>query len=80
MPKAISTEEKLAASFLKGIKGRKIVNAYYDENQENMPTIMLDDGSAIFIQRDDECNGPGVPVHVSGESGSQTEVGMWEIF
>ena len=66
--------------FLRGVQGKKIVNVYYDKNMENMPVMMLDDGSAIFIQRDDEGNGAGVPVHVSEESGNQKEVGMWQIF
>jgi hypothetical protein len=62
--------------FLRGVQGKKIVNVYYDKDMENMPVMMLDDGSAIFIQQDDEGNGAGVPVHVSGDK----EVGMWQIF
>lgn len=80
MPTKENPITRLPKQFLRGVKGKKIVNVYYDENMENMPVIMLDDGSAIFIQRDDEGNGAGVPVHVSGESGNQKEVGMWQIF
>jgi len=69
----------LANNFLAQVKGKTIVNVYYDDGS-NMPVIMLSDGSAIFIQRDDEGNGPGTPVHVSGESGNQKEVGMWELY
>ena len=58
--------------------GRKITVVRYDE--EAMPVIQLDDGSGIWIQRDDECNGPGVAVHVSlDKEGNQIERGTWQL-
>ena len=69
---------RLPKEFMKGVVGKKIVNVYYDE-ASSMPVIMLEDKSAIFVQSDDEGNGPGVPVHVSGEGDKQEEVGMWQI-
>lgn len=71
-------EKRLSNAFCEGVAGRRITHAYYDEST-GMPVIMLDDKTAIFIQRDDEGNGAGVPVHVSGDSGNQKETGMWEI-
>lgn len=70
--------KQLSEKFLAAVKGRKIANAYYD-SESGMPVLMLDDGAAIFVQRDDEGNGPGVPVHVAGEAGKQVEIGMWQI-
>jgi len=72
------TEIKLSKNFSKAVAGKRITHAYYDEST-GMPVIMLDDKTAIFIQSDDEGNGSGVPVHVSGDSGKQKETGMWEI-
>jgi hypothetical protein len=72
------TEMKLSKDFAKAVAGKRITHAYYDEST-GMPVIMLDDKTAIFIQSDDEGNGAGVPVHVSGDSGSQKETGMWGI-
>lgn len=72
------TEMKLSKDFAKAVAGKRITHAYYDEASA-MPVIMLDDKTAIFIQSDDEGNGAGVPVHVSGDSGKQKETGMWEI-
>ena len=69
---------RLPKAFMKDVVGKKIVNVYYDE-ASSMPVIMLEDKSAIFVQSDDEGNGPGVPIHVSGEGGDQKEVGMWQI-
>lgn len=60
------------------LKGRKIEKVEYDE--ENFPVIRLDDGTGIWIQCDDECNGPGVAVHVSQDKdGEQTEVGTYQL-
>ena len=69
---------KCRDAFRDRVVGRKITTVYYDKDS-GMPVMMLDDGAAIFVQRDDEGNGPGVPVHVSGSPGNQTETGMWEI-
>lgn len=71
-------EKRLSNAFCELVAGRRITHAYYDEASA-MPVIMLDDKTAIFIQSDDEGNGAGVPVHVSGDSGSQKETGMWGI-
>lgn len=75
--------QKIATDFAVKVMGRTITGAYYDE-ASGMPVILLDEGkAAIFIQRDDEGNGPGVPVlchtsiHTDGEQ--QEETGMWQI-
>ena len=58
--------------------GRTITEVRYDD--ENMPVIQLDDGTGIWIQCDDECNGPGVAVHVSADKdGNQIERGTWQL-
>ena len=72
------TEIKLGKDFTRAVAGKRIVHAYYDRST-GMPVITLDNETAIFIQSDDEGNGAGVPVHVSGDSGNQKETGMWEI-
>lgn len=69
---------RLPKEFAKGVVGKKIVNVYYDD-ESGMPVIMLENDSAIFIQSDDEGNGAGVPIHVSGKGDEQKEVGMWQI-
>jgi hypothetical protein len=78
MSSETKVEKRLANAFCEGVAGRRITHAYYDEASA-MPVIMLDDNTAIFIQSDDEGNGVGVPVHVSGDSGNQKDTGMWEI-
>jgi len=78
MSSETKVEKRLANAFCEGVAGRRITHAYYDE-MNAMPVIMLDDGTGIVIQGDDEGNGAGVPVHVSGDSGNQKETGMWEI-
>ena len=76
--KSEDPKTRLPKKFLAAVKGQKIVKAYYD-SESGMPVLMLDDGAAIFVQQDDEGNGPGVPVHVAGAAGKQVETGMWEI-
>lgn len=39
------------------IMGRKIVDFYVGDDR--IPVIMLDDGTALAIMRDEEGNGPG---------------------
>lgn len=78
MSNETDVEKRLSNAFSEGVAGRRIVHAYYDQST-GMPVIMLDDKTAIFIQSDDEGNGAGVPVHVSGDSGNQKETGMWGI-
>jgi len=69
--------DKIALKFAEGVCGKIIRQAGYDSN--GFPCLVLDDGSAIFVQADDECNRPGVPVHVSGEGENQKETGMWQV-
>lgn len=76
--KSEAPETRLPKKFLAAVRGQKIVNAFYD-GETGMPVLMLDDGAGIFVQQDDEGNGPGVPVHVAGEAGQQVETGMWQI-
>ena len=54
-------KKKLARAFERKVKGKEISFVGYDS--ENFPYLALDDGSVIFIQRDDEGNGAGVAVH-----------------
>jgi hypothetical protein len=62
----------------KQLQGLTIKKVVYDDNQ--YPVIKLSDGSGIWIQCDDESNGPGVAVHVTqDEEGNQTELGTWQI-
>lgn len=71
--------QKLADNFAVKVVGRTITGVYYDE-ASGMPVILLDEGkAAVFIQRDDEGNGPGVPVLCHTEDGQQKEIGMWQI-
>ncbi|MCP4776671.1 MAG: hypothetical protein GY880_20810 [Planctomycetaceae bacterium] len=78
MSNGTETEKRLSNAFCAGVAGRRITHAYYDAASA-MPVILLDDGTGIYIQSDDEGNGAGVPVHVSGDSGNQKETGMWGI-
>ncbi len=78
MSNGTDVEKRLSNAFCEGVANRRITHAYYDEST-GMPVIMLDDKTAIFVQSDDEGNGAGVPVHVSGDSGNQKETGMWGI-
>ena len=74
----MSNRKKIEAEFAKRVFGKKIVTVSYQGDGGNLfPVIELDDGSAILIQRDDECNGAGVPVHFSTNDDRGT--GMWEI-
>tara|TARA_R100001244_G_scaffold96261_1_gene72085 strand:- start:847 stop:1083 length:237 start_codon:yes stop_codon:yes gene_type:complete len=62
----------------KQLKGLKIVEVSYDG--DNFPIISLSDGSGIWVQCDDECNGPGVAVHITTDKdGKQTELGTWQM-
>jgi hypothetical protein len=54
---------RLMTNFRLAVLGRKIVDVgYLIMDGEAFPCIALDNGDSIIIQRDDECNGPGVPV------------------
>lgn len=66
-------KKKLANAFSKKVKGKKISFVGYD--RENFPYLALDDGSVIFIQRDDEGNGAGVAVHQITKPGSVANSG-----
>jgi hypothetical protein len=59
------------------LKGLQIDRVEYDDDA--FPVIRLSDGSGIWIQKDDECNGPGVPVLVYQENNEQKELGMYQI-
>ena len=60
------------------LRGRTSKNIYYDH--KDFPVIHLDDDTGIWIQRDDECNGPGVAVHVSQDKdGKNVEVGTFQL-
>ena len=61
-------KNKFAKPFEKRVRGKKIVSCGY--TSDNFPYLLLDDGSAIFIQRDDEGNGAGVAVHEFTKAGS----------
>ena len=67
------TKNKIARAFEKKVKGKKIAFVGYDS--ENFPYLALDDGSVIFIQRDDEGNGAGVAVHQITKPGSVANTG-----
>ena len=69
------TKDRIVTAFGDKVLKRKIVNVGYDE--DNYPVLELDDGSAIWIQCDDENNRPGVPVH--REIATDTETGLWEL-
>ena len=74
-------KKKLTNAMNNLIVGLKVHKVGYDQN--NFPVIWLEDGSAIWIQSDDECNGPGVPVHVRNDPKKPTgqiETGMWQIW
>ena len=66
-------KKKLANAFGRKVKGKKISFVGYDS--ENFPYLALDDGSVIFIQRDDEGNGAGVAVHQITKPGSAANTG-----
>jgi hypothetical protein len=59
------------------LKGLSIEKVEYDN--DNFPVIRLSDGSGIWVQQDDECNGPGVPVLVYNEDGEQKELAMPQV-
>jgi len=69
------TEESIKSEFVKRVQGRVITNAYYDD-ATLMPVLVLDDGTGIFIQSDDEGNDAGVPIHVAQDA---TEKGLYQI-
>lgn len=76
--KVWANKNRIIQEFEKKVLKRKIVGVEYDDN--NYPIIRLDNGTGIWIQRDDENNGPGVPVHVdlNRSTGEQVETGLWE--
>ena len=66
-------KKKIAKAFERKVKGKKIAFVGYDS--ENFPYLALDDGSVIFIQRDDEGNGAGVAVHQITKPGNASNTG-----
>tara|TARA_Y100000401_G_scaffold108989_1_gene104757 strand:- start:582 stop:833 length:252 start_codon:yes stop_codon:yes gene_type:complete len=72
------TQDRLAGEFAKRVVGKRIKRVYYDECSQ--PVFILENETEIAIQRDDENNGPGVPVHWGFEKDNEKEpVGMWEV-
>lgn len=54
----------IVTAFQKAVVGRRIVKAGYaqlmNDEREVWPCLILDDGSILLVQCDDEANGPGV--------------------
>lgn len=65
-------EKRFVAAFNKKVAGKKIVACNYTDDK--FPYLMLDDGTAIFIQADDECNSPGVAVHEFTDPNSEETI------
>jgi hypothetical protein len=62
----------------KALEGRTIKQfGYVIQNGEAWPTLLLDDGSQVAIERDDEGNGPGV-LRVHG-SDVGPHLGSWQL-
>ena len=68
------TQKKFVRRFMSKVKGKKIVSVGY--TADNFPYFLLDDGSMIFIQQDDEGNGGGVPVHEFTKAGTIKKSGV----
>ncbi len=54
----------IVTAFQQAVVGKRIVKAGYaqlmNDEQEVWPCLILDDGSILVVQCDDEANGPGV--------------------
>lgn len=63
------------------LKGRKIVDVGYAiDTEEAMawPVLILDDGTQVIINRDDEGNGPGVMRVYKNDEDSH--IGSWTVY
>lgn len=75
----MSNKNKIVDAFHRAIVGKKIKGAVYHlDGGMHFPVILLEDDTCIYIQRDDECNGPGVPV-IYSSSDDKGRTGMWEL-
>lgn len=75
----MSSKNKIVEAFNREIAGKKIKGAtYHTEGGLHFPVIVLEDDSCIFIQRDDEGNGPGVPILYSAED-NKAPKGLWQL-
>ena len=54
----------IVTAFQQAVVGKRVVKAGYaqlmNDEQEVWPCLILEDGSILIVQRDDEANGPGV--------------------
>lgn len=69
------TIRRLEGDFSALVVGRKIMRAGYANGIT--PFILLDDGTHILIQSDDEGNGAGVPVAES--MNGDKSAGLWNL-
>lgn len=76
----MSSKNKIVDAFNRAVVGKKIKGAVYykDEDGLHFPVIVLEDDSYVVIQRDDECNGPGVPVFYSVDD-NKARKGLWQL-
>lgn len=75
----MSNKSKIVNEFHSAIVGKTIKGATYDtDGGMHFPIIVLEDNSYIVIQRDDECNGPGVPVLYSVDD-DKGRKGLWQL-
>ena len=75
----MSNKNKTETAFAKKVVGKKIVSVFYEKmGGELFPILELDGDACLLIQRDDECNGPGVPV-VYTLNDDKGRTGMWQL-
>lgn len=68
---------KILADFRQAVIGKRIIDAGYinlNGDGEAWPVLILEGAENIIIQRDDECNGPGVAVTSKDKSLCQTRI------
>lgn len=74
----MNNKKKTETAFAKKVVGKKIVSVLYEKmGGELFPVLELDGEACLLIQRDDECNGPGVPVYF--DKTEERGTGMWQL-
>ena len=74
----MNNRKRLQDAFAEKVHGKKILSAFYERSGGDFyPIIELEGGACLVIQRDDECNGAGVPVYF--DSQDERGTGLWQV-